>query len=135
MIDDPLKRLYGAVPPAAETVKDPRTGIRQSIDVLQRQQNRDEEIKRKAAVKRRVIIQLMQDELGREWLFDVLASTGIFTNPFNVEQKHQDFNCGAFQMGRNLEKEIKQYARKEYMAMCLEAWDREDMWSDLAADK
>lgn len=135
MIDDPLYSLYGKVPPAEETVKNPHTGIRESKDILQRQQNRDDEIKRKQAVKRRVIIQLMQDDMGREWLFDVLQSTGVFTNPFNSDTKLQDFNSGAFHVGLTLQNQLKQHALREYMQMCLEGWEREDMWADLAADK
>ena len=134
-IDDPLSKLYGAVPPVQDTVKDPLTGVRKSIKTLERLQNRDEEIKRKKALQRRVIIQLMQDDMGREWLFDVLVSTGCFTNPFHAAPELRDFNCGAFQIGVNLQNQLKEHALREYMTMCLEGWEREDMWNDLAADQ
>ena len=133
MIDDPLKRLYGDIPKTQETVRNPTTGIRESIDTLKRMQNSDDEVKRKKAVARRIVLQLMQDDVGREWMYDKLAATGIFTSPFHVDPKLQDFNCGAFHVGREIEKELKLYAPREFMTMCLEAWDREEQWASEAA--
>lgn len=135
MIEDPLGRIYGAQPPLETTVKNPVTGVRENIDALKRQLNREEETKRKRAVTRRVVLMLMQDELGREWLFDKLTACNLFGTPFTQDPLLTAFNSGALHIGRGIETDIKQNAPREYQAMCMEGWDREEMWASDAADK
>lgn len=134
-IDDPLSQFYDTSSPPKAGERDPVTGIRQTTGIAHNKKLRDDEGKRKEAVSKRVILQLMQNDLGREWLFDLLTTCNVDGTPFHVNEKLQDFNCGALHVGNLLKGQIKHYAFKEYALMHEEAWDRQKNWEMDAADK
>lgn len=132
-IYDPLARFDEVSPSAG--IKNPTTGIRETIDTAHRAKLRDDESKRKSQVSKHVIIDLMQSENGREWLYDMLHSCNVFGTPFTAERAMTDYNCGALFIGRLIESDMKQFSFKEYLLMLEEAYDRQKQWEDLAADK
>lgn len=134
-IPDPLA-IFDAETIALESgIKDPITGIRQPVSKVEREAKRGGEIKRKEQLAKRVVTQLMEDELCREWLYDKLISCNVFGTPYAPSNTHDTaYNAGALIIGRNLELEIKLYSPQRYFLMLQEGWEREKLWDDNAAD-
>lgn len=133
-IDDPIARFLDEEQSRNAGVRNPTTGIREEHDTAQRQRLRADEGKRKNEVIKRIILNLMQGELGREWLFDLLTTCNVFGTPFTADPVATAYNSGALYIGRMIENDIKKFAIKEYGAMLEEGWDRSKMWDDVAAD-
>ena len=134
MIDDPLGRFYGEDPAPQAGVKDPITGIRAPTDVAEKQKLREDEGKRKNEVAKRMITTLMRDDMGREWLYDILTACNIFGTPFTADPLLTAYNCGALDVGLRLDKAIKAFALDHYALMIEEGLERGKMWDDEAAD-
>lgn len=131
IISDPLAKFYDEEPSRVAGVKDPITGIRVDVDVAANRKNRDEEIKRKAQVKTRVLTQLLFEELGREYLYDLLTACNIFSIPV---VSISEFNSGLMSFGKQLEADIKRVNIQKYAQMLMEGHDREVLWNELAAN-
>ncbi len=131
IIDDPLARFYKEEDARSAGVKNPQTGVRESVEKVQHRANQEEYAKRKLEVTKLVITQLMFDELGREWLYDLLSACHIFDIPFSDVLP---FNAGKLHVGKRIEADIKHHAIKQYCEMLQEGWDREKMFnSDVAS--
>jgi hypothetical protein len=135
VIDDPLARFYDTGPAPQAGVKNPVTGLREQTDVAHKQELRAAETKRKGDVNKRIISQLMQNDLGREFIYDLLATCNVFGTPFNADPQLTAYNSGALFIGRLIEDWIKKYSMQEYGVMLMEGLEREKTWADLAADK
>jgi hypothetical protein len=72
----------------------------------------------------------MHDELGREWLYDLLNICHVFDIPFTDVLP---FNSGKTHIGKRIEADIKHHAIKMYCTMLEEGWEREKMWADSAS--
>jgi hypothetical protein len=134
IIDDPLARFLNEEQSRNSGVKNPQTGIREEYDTMMKQKLRNDEAKRKSEVSKRIITMLMNDDLGREWLFDRLTECNVFGTPFHVDPVLSAFNAGALHFGRMLESEIKKFSIKLYGTMIEEGLNREKIWDDHAAD-
>ncbi len=134
-IYDPLATIYDDIPAPNSGIKDPVTGIRAEINTAERQKLRADESKRKSEVAKHVITDLMQNDLGREWLYDLMHTCNVFGTPFTADRAMTDYNSGALFIGRLVENDIKQFAFLNYLVMQEEAWNRQKKWEDLAADK
>lgn len=134
-IDDPLAKFYdeGEAPQAGE--KNPVTGLREEHGTAGKQKLREEEGERKNSVTKRIIVQLMQDDLGREWLYDLLMSCNVFGTPFTHDPLLTAFNSGALHIGNQIKESLQRYAIKEYGLLLEEGWERGKLWEDVAADK
>lgn len=135
MIEDPLARFYDEGPAPAAGVKNPITGIREETGTAHKQHLRSEEGKRKQQVSKRIITQLMQNDIGREWLYDLLSQCNVFGTPFVLDPISTAYNSGAMHIGRIIESSIKRHSIKEYTAMCQEGLEREMLWDLTVADK
>lgn len=135
-IHDPLAAFDAETTALEAGIKDPATGIRQPVGIAERADKRREELKRKESATKRIVTRLMEDELGREWLYDKLVSCNVFGTPYVPSNTHDTaYNAGALIIGRNLEMEIKQYSPQRYFLMLEEGWQREKLWEDNVADK
>lgn len=134
MIEDPLSRFYDEGPAPQAGIKNPKTGIRSELDTAYKKQIRDEEAKRKTEISKRIVLQLMQNEYGREWILDFLNTCNVFGNPYTTDPLRTAFNCGALFIGNAVHDSIQKYAMDEYMTMLTESRDREERWNDMAAD-
>ena len=136
IIPDPLS-VFDAETAAIEAgVKDPVTGIRMPYNKAEREQKRNDENKRKLQVAKHIITQLMEQELGREWLYDQLTLCNVFGTPYNPADTHLTaYNAGALIIGRGIENDIKKHSPKRYLMMLEEGWTREQLWNDEVADK
>ena len=130
-IADPLAQFYEEESSRTAGVRDPITGIRVDADVADKRQNRAEESKRKAQVAKRIMTQLLFDELGREWLYDLMTSCHVFSIPV---AEISDFNAGKICVGKQIEADSKRVNVQKYALMLQEGWDRESLWNDGAAD-
>ena len=136
IIDDPLARFFDEEQSRNAGVKNPVTGLRESVDKAKQRENHVNEIKRKVQLKKRILTQLLNDDLGREWLYDLLITCNVFGTPYvPVDAYLTAYNAGALYIGRVLESEIKKSDARMYFLMCQEGWDRENTWNDVVADK
>jgi hypothetical protein len=131
-ITDPLAKFYDESDSQNAGVRDPITGIRIDTVVAETRANRVEEGKRKAQVQTRVITQLLFDELGREWLYDILTACHVFAIPVS---EVSDFNAGKMCIGKQIEADLKRVNIQKYMAMIVEGHEREVLWNEGAADR
>jgi transcriptional regulator with XRE-family HTH domain len=129
-IYDPLAAFHAEEDARTAGIKNPQTGIREDAETVQHKLNQEEYAKRKKEVSKRIIIQLMHDELGREWLYDLLNICHVFDIPFT---DIPPFNSGKTHIGKRLEADIKHHAIKMYCTMLEEGWEREKMWADSAS--
>lgn len=135
IIDDPLARFYDEEQSRSAGVKNPQTGIREEHDLAKKQQIRVDEGRRKSEVSKRIVLGLIQDELGREWLYDILMICNVFGTPFTADPVITAYNSGALFVGRMIESDMKKFDIKSYALMIQEGLERERMWNDEAADK
>ena len=135
IIDDPLSRFMNEEDAREAGIKDPVTGIRTPVDKAQQKQLRNDEIKRKQEVKKRVLTQLLNDDLGREWLYDLLDYCGMFQSLYANTDRQTSYNNGARHIGEFIESGIKKSGIREYFLMLEEGWERGKMWDDMAGDK
>lgn len=133
--EDPLKKFYKEDEPPTAGTKDPVTGLRATNDTIDKAKLRTDEGKRKSEVAKRIITYLMNDEYGREWLYDMLTTCNVFGTPFAGDPVLTAYNSGALYIGRLIEGEMRKFSIREYALMLTEAWEREKVWNDLAADK
>lgn len=134
-IDDPLARFYDEEKSRTAGVKHPVTGMREPYDKAKRDQIRTDEIKRKVQVKKRILSWLLADDLGREWLYDLLVSCNVEGTPFASTDRLTAYNAGALHVGMLLKADIKNAGIREYFLMLQEGWEREKLWDDTLADK
>lgn len=134
-IPDPLAEFYNEGPSVQAGVKNPVTGIREETDTAHKQKIRQDEGKRKEDIAKRAITRLMQDDIGREWLYDELHSCNVFGTPFTADPILTAYNSGALWRGKLLEAQIKKYALSNYLLMLEEALQHEELWNEKAADK
>ncbi len=130
IIDDPLARFYDEEQSRESGIKDPITGIRTPIDKAKQRESRNNEIKRKEEVKQRILGQLINDDLGREWLYDLLHYCGVFRSPYATDDRQMVYNSGALDVGKFIESGIKKVGIQEYFLLLKEGWEREKMWDD-----
>lgn len=135
MIDDQFSKFYNEGPAPQAGIKNPRTGLREETGTAYRKELRDEESHRKEEITKRIILQLMQNEYGREWIYDLLNICNVFGNPYTTDPLRTAFNCGALYIGNGLYETIRKFSIKEYSIMIEEEYDRQRRWEDLAADK
>lgn len=133
-IDDPLSRFYEEEQSREAGVKNPVTGLREEYDTAARQKKRHDEISRKSQVSKHIITQLMQQDLGREWLYDLLTSCNAFGTPYAVDPQLTAYNAGAMYVGKLIESDIKKFTPKEFFNMLEEAWTRDAIWNDEVVD-
>lgn len=131
-INDPLSKFYEEEQSRTAGVRDPVTGIRVDADIAQNRKNRTEETKRKSQVSQRVITQLLFEENGREWLYDLLTSCHIFDIPVAEISK---FHAGNIHVGKLVESDLKRVNIQKYNLMIQEGYERERLWNDDAADR
>jgi hypothetical protein len=134
-IDDPLARFYDEEQSRNAGIKNPITGIREPYQKAEREAKRNDEIKRKSQIAKHVLTQLMEQDLGREWLYDLLNTCNVFGTPYTVDTQLTAYNAGAMFVGKMIEGELKKYCPKNYFTMCEEGWNREKIWDDVVADK
>lgn len=135
LIEDPLARFYNEDATTSDAgVKDSITGIRTEYNASEHEKSKNEEIYRKQQVIRRVILMLMQNDLGREWVYDQLTLCNVFGTPYTVDPQLTAFNAGALHYGRILESDIKKHATPEFFEMLREGWERENIWNADVAD-
>ncbi len=80
---------------------------------------------RKTTERLRVVEALMKHEDGRAWVYELLESCHLYTNPFTLG--HPDatnFKLGEMNIGQRLLADIVAAAPKEYLKMCEEAKER-----------
>ncbi len=135
IIDDPLARFYEEEQSREAGIKDPVTGFRTPVNKAQQREMHNDEIKRKQEVKKRILSQLLNDDLGREWLYDLLDYCGLFRTPYASNERQTVYNSGALDVGKFLESGIKKVGIREYFLMVQEGWERETMWNDAVGDK
>ena len=135
VFDDPLARFYGEQPAPQSGVKNPTTGIRETNDTAHHKKLQEDETIRKSEVRKRAIVYLMQNDIFREWLYDLLHTCNVFGTPFTTDPVMTGYNSGALFIGRLIEDDIKRFSIDEYTIMLREAWDRQQTWENIAADK
>lgn len=135
LIDDPLARFFNEEQSRNAGIKNPITGFREPVDKAKQREKHADEIKRKVQVRKHILTQLLNDDLGREWLYDMLVTCNIFGTPYTVDPSLTAYNAGALYIGRLLESDIRKADIKSYFLMCQEGWDREKTWDEVLADK
>ena len=135
IIDDPLSRFLNEENSRNAGVRNPVTGIREPYSKAEREKLRNDEIKRKSEVKKRILLMLLNDDLGREWLYDLLVTCNVFGTPFTPDDRLTAYNAGALYVGKLLEADIKRAGIREYFQMCEEGYEREVMFDDMVTDK
>ena len=131
-ISDPLAKFYDEADAQTAGVRDPITGIRQETSVVENRKNRQEESKRKAQVKQRVLGGLLSEENGREFLHDILTECFVFSIPVS---EVSNFNAGKICIGKQLEADLKRTDIRKYNLMIEEGHERELAWNADAADQ
>lgn len=63
---------------------------------------------------------LMSDKRGRRIMWDLLALTGVFRNPFKGERNATDFRCGEMNIGHVYLGDINLHAPERYNQMVQE---------------
>lgn len=139
IIDDPLDRFLKEEEAREQArdagVKDAVTGVRTPVNKAEKQKLRGEEIKRRKAVTKHVLSILLNEDIGREWLYEQLIRCNVFGTPFAGDDRSTAYNAGALYYGKILESDIKKIDIRQYFRMLQEGWERETMWDDSITDK
>jgi len=68
--------------------------------------------------------EIMSTSAGREWLWDLLAGCGVFSNPFTSDDRMTAFSCGAMNVGQQLLVDIMAACPDAYIQAMREANER-----------
>lgn len=132
IIDDPLARFLGEEDARSAGIKNPQTGIRESVEKVQQRANQEEYAKRKLEVWKRFIISNMHDDNNREALYDLLNTCHVFDIPF---AEIPQFNNGEIKIGKLIEADMKRYSIKQYCKMIEEGTELQGMFNADAASQ